>query len=99
MPLSQSVAGCLEVSIGGAGLSQAALDRYLARLAPRIASLREAYAQDTLPLLRVPERRDDIAPARVTLGRLAQGASTFVFFGTGGSSLGGQTLAQLGGWG
>jgi glucose-6-phosphate isomerase len=98
MPSSQSVAGCLEASIGGAGLSQAALDHYLARLAPRIASLREAHAQGTLPLLRVPKHREDIAPARAALDRLVEGASTLVFFGTGGSSLGGQTLAQLGGW-
>jgi glucose-6-phosphate isomerase len=98
MALSQSVAGCLEASIGNAGLSRAVLDHYLARLAPPIASLRQAYAQGTLPLLRVPERRDDIAPARAALDRLAAGASTLVFFGTGGSSLGGQTLAQLGGW-
>ena len=53
----------------------------------------------TLPLLRVPEWRDDIAPAREALTRLTHGARTLVFFGTGGSSLGGQTLAQLGGWG
>ena len=98
MPLSQSVQGCLEATIGSLGLSQASLDHYLAKLAPRIASLREAYAQGTLPLLRVPERRDDIAPARTALDRLSQGAATLLFFGTGGSSLGGQTLAQLGGW-
>jgi len=98
MPLSQSVAGCLEASIGKGGLSPAALDAYLARLAAPIAALREAYANSTLPLLRVPERRGDIAPARAALDRLAQGAATLVFFGTGGSSLGGQTLAQLGGW-
>jgi len=61
--------------------------------------LREAYANGSLPLLRVPERRDDIAPAREALKRLTHGARTLVFFGTGGSSLGGQTLAQLGGWG
>ena len=61
--------------------------------------LRQAYADATLPLLRVPEWRDDIAPAREALARLTHGARTLVFFGTGGSSLGGQTLAQLGGWG
>ena len=68
-------------------------------LEPRLAALREAYAESTLPLLRVPEWRDDIAAARDALHKLTQGARTLVFFGTGGSSLGGQTLAQLGGWG
>jgi glucose-6-phosphate isomerase len=61
--------------------------------------LRQAYAKSTLPILRVPEWRDDIAIARDALHKLTHGARTLVFFGTGGSSLGGQTLAQLGGWG
>jgi glucose-6-phosphate isomerase len=99
MKLAQSVQGCLEATIGGAGLPQASVDAYLAKLEPRLASLREAYAKSTLPLLRVPERRDDIAPARDALAHLTKGARTLIFFGTGGSSLGGQTLAQLGGWG
>ncbi len=99
MSLSQSVQGCLEASIGAAGLPPASLQAGLAKLEPRLASLREAYANSTLPLLRVPEWRDDIAPAREALTRLTHGARTLVFFGTGGSSLGGQTLAQLGGWG
>ena len=55
--------------------------------------------KSTLPLLRMPEWRDDIAAARDALHKLTHGARTLVFFGTGGSSLGGQTLAQLGGWG
>jgi glucose-6-phosphate isomerase len=50
-------------------------------------------------LLRVPERRDDIEAARAAVAALTKDARTLVFFGTGGSSLGGQTLAQLGGWG
>ncbi len=99
MLLSQSVEGCLEVGIGSAGLPLAALEANLVKLEPRLASLRQAYADATLPVLRVPEWRDDIAPAREALARLTHGARTLVFFGTGGSSLGGQTLAQLGGWG
>jgi glucose-6-phosphate isomerase len=99
MVLSQSVEGCLEAKIGKAGLSQAALDRALERLQPRLGSLREDYARGALPLLRVPEWRDDIEAARKALAKLTKDARTLVFFGTGGSSLGGQTLAQLGGWG
>jgi glucose-6-phosphate isomerase len=99
MPFTQSIDGCRDGAIGGAGLSQASLDTYLARLEPRLKSLREERASGALPLLRVPEWRDDIAEARKALQRLTQGARTLVFFGTGGSSLGGQTLAQLGGWG
>ena len=99
MPLLQSVEGCLEGTIGASGLSQAELDRTLERLQPRLASLRDDYATGALPLLRVPKRRDDIPPTREALAALTKDAKTLVFFGTGGSSLGGQTLAQLGGWG
>ena len=41
---------------------------------PRLDSLREAYATGALPLLRVPERRDDIAPAREALAALTKDA-------------------------
>jgi glucose-6-phosphate isomerase len=99
MRLSQSVEGCLEATIGPLGLLQASLDKNLKTLEPRLASLRKAHAEGTLPLLRVPEWREDIEAARATLKKLSHGARTLVFFGTGGSSLGGQTLAQLGGWG
>ena len=54
MPLVQKIAGCLEASIGAAGLPKASLDHYLERLAPRLDRLREAYAAGSLPLLRVP---------------------------------------------
>jgi glucose-6-phosphate isomerase len=99
MPLSQSVEGCLESGIGALGLTQPSLDRNLKALEPRLDSLRKAHADGRLPLLRVPEWRDDIETARAALKELTHGARTLVFFGTGGSSLGGQTLAQLGGWG
>src|SRR3974390_2639407 len=99
MPLLQSVEGCLEAGIGKSGLSQAELDRCLDRLQPRPHPLREVHAAGALPLLRVPEWRDDIAAARAALAPLSKDAKTLVFFGTGGSSLGGQTLAQFGGWG
>jgi glucose-6-phosphate isomerase len=95
MPLTQSVEACLEPSVGAAGISRRLLDSYLERLKPSLASLREAYATGALPLLRVPERRDDIAPAKAALAALSGNAKTIAFFGTGGSSLGGQTLAQL----
>ena len=98
MPLTQSVQGCLEATIGPLGLKQASLDKNLKSLETELSALREAYAKGTLPLLRVPEWRDDIATASAALRQLSQGARTLVFFGTGGSSLGGQTLAQLGGW-
>jgi glucose-6-phosphate isomerase len=99
MPPTQSVEACLDQTIGAAGISRSLLDSYLERLKPRLVELREAHAKGTLPLLRVPEWREDIAPAKAALDALSRNAKLIVFFGTGGSSLGGQTLAQLAGSG
>lgn len=88
----------MEAAIGEAGLSESALKIRLEKLEPAVAQLRNEYEQGTLPLLRVPEQTDDLEAASEALGRLTEGAGTLVFFGTGGSSLGGQTIAQLGGW-
>src|SRR5919106_3221551 len=98
LPFRQSIDGALEDAIGAHGLDRAALGRWLARLEPEIGRLRADYETGQLPLLRIPEETADIGQAEAALARLSEGAHTIVFFGIGGSSLGGQTLAQLGGW-
>lgn len=98
MPFVQSIDGCMEAAIGAGGLKPSALESRLEKLNAALVALKTQYEQRTLPLLRVPEERDDIDAAAKALERLSHGAGTLVFFGTGGSSLGGQTLAQLGGW-
>jgi glucose-6-phosphate isomerase len=98
LPYTQSIAGCLDGAIGKHGLSQAELARWLDPLAPAIAALQDDYRSRRLPHLRIAEETDDLAAAEAALEKLSGGADTIVFFGTGGSSLGGQTLAQLGGW-
>jgi hypothetical protein len=65
--------------------------------APALDWLRARHADASLPLLRLPAARDDLASIRETADRLRAAASDIVLLGTGGSSLGGQTLAQLGG--
>jgi len=94
----QSIAGCLDERIGQYGLSSKELDRYLDALAPALARLQEDYRTRRLPHLRIPELTDDVAEAEAAFEKLCRGARVVIFFGTGGSSLGGQTLAQLGGW-
>jgi glucose-6-phosphate isomerase len=98
LPFSQSIDGALAETIGAHGLDRVGLARWLARLEPEIDRLRADYETRRLPLLRVPEETADISRAEAALARLSEGAHTIVFFGIGGSSLGGQTLAQLGGW-
>jgi glucose-6-phosphate isomerase len=98
LPYTQSIAGCLEAAIGKHGLSASELQRWLDPLVPAIAALQDDYRNRTLPHLRIAEATADLVAAEAALARLSHDADSIVFFGIGGSSLGGQTLAQLGGW-
>jgi glucose-6-phosphate isomerase len=98
MPLNQSIECALEKNIGAHGVSEAALSAALARTEGALDRLRQHYAEGTLPLLRLPERQDDLTDIAGAAAKLKQGASDIVVLGTGGSSLGGQTLAQLAGF-
>ena len=97
-PYVQSISGCFDAVIGRHGLTRDEFVRTRDRLAPALSSLQDDYRQRRLPLLRISEDTEDLAAAAAALDRLSEGADTVVFFGTGGSSLGGQTLAQFGGW-
>jgi glucose-6-phosphate isomerase len=99
LPYVQSVNGCLEAAIGGHGLAAADLSARLARLEPGLAALKQRYDGRSLAILRIAEETADIAAAEAALTKLSSGARTIVFFGTGGSALGGKTLAQFAGWG
>jgi glucose-6-phosphate isomerase len=79
------------------GIARTAFEKNLQRLEAPLAALRDAYEKDSLALLRLPERTEDLAPVEALAAKLKQ-AEHVVFLGTGGSSLGGQTLAQLGGY-
>lgn len=94
----QNIGGCLEATIGEHGLTPSAFKSWLSRIEPHVAALKDDYRNNRLALLRIPEDTADIDAAEAALARLSEGAQTLVFFGTGGSSLGGQTLAQIAGW-
>lgn len=93
-----SIAGCMDKTIGRKGLSEHLLGKYLTRAEPQLAKLKDNYRTGRLPLLTIPEDVADIEEAEAALARLSEGARLILFFGTGGSGLGGQTLAQLAGW-
>jgi glucose-6-phosphate isomerase len=94
----QSIDLARESAIGGDGISDAALAEALARCDGALDSLRRRYADNSLRLLHLPAERDDIAALQAAAKGLTTGATDIVFLGTGGSSLGGQTLAQLAGY-
>ena len=85
MPFRQSIDTALDDKIGREGLSRAALDAALKR------------SEGGLRWLRLPAATDDLEAVMAASARLRADATDVVFLGTGGSSLGGQTLAQLSG--
>jgi len=99
MSVVQSIDQALDARVGKSGIPRRAFDAALARTPERLAWLRARHADGALPLLRLPAKTDDLDQIAAAAGRLTGGASDIVFFGTGGSSLGGQTLAQLSGYG
>jgi glucose-6-phosphate isomerase len=94
MRYSQSIERARAGHIGTGGISDHTFGEILLRTEPVLDALRTAYQQRTLPLLRLPEQTDDLPALAEAAKRLAD-ASDVVFLGTGGSSLGGQAIAQL----
>ena len=97
MAIVQSIDSAREQRIGPHGVAEKALNDALGRAEGALEALRARHADGSLPLLWLPKTHDDLVPIRDTARRLAENATDVVLLGTGGSSLGGQTLAQLAG--
>jgi glucose-6-phosphate isomerase len=95
MRFAQSIDNAREEAIGRDGVAADALADALRRSEGALAWLRARHADGSLPLLSLPARRDDFPSIQDAAERLRRGATDVVLLGTGGSSLGGQTLAQL----
>jgi len=99
MDYRQSIDGCLSDKVGQRGLDPGALEAMLGRTAPALDKLRRMRDDGSLPLLRLPGRKDDIAQLRRVLKTFRaaprQKFRDVIILGTGGSSLGGQTLYAL----
>src|SRR3954447_4182577 len=92
-PVIQSI----ELARQSPGFDTRAYDDALKRSGEALAWLAARYHDGALALLQLPGRRDDLAEIHDAGSKLAAGATDIVILGTGGSSLGGQTLAQLAG--
>ena len=95
MPLMQSIDNALEKNVGPHGIADGALKSALERAEGALDWLRARHADGGLPLLRLAGKHDDLRPIIDAARRLADRATDIVLLGTGGSSLGGQTLSQL----
>jgi glucose-6-phosphate isomerase len=95
MGLLQSIDNAREENVGPHGVKADALRAAMTRAEGALEWLRARHADNGLPLLQLPETRGDLETIRDTARQLADRATDIVILGTGGSSLGGQTLAQL----
>src|SRR5579885_783118 len=73
----------------------AGYDAAISQAEAALAWLRESRDNGSIEILRIPERRDDLEKAQAVAHRLQQNTSAIAVFGIGGSSLGGQALADL----
>jgi glucose-6-phosphate isomerase len=95
LPYHQEIDGCLAARIGDGGLGDAEFDAVLAATAGALDTLRGWHRDQSLPLLRLPARRDDVDRLRPVAARFAEAFRDVVVLGTGGSSLGGAALYAL----
>lgn len=89
----------LESGVGPGGIPDAAFRTALTDLAPALARLKSQAQDGSLPLLSLPAETGDLAEIEQAAARLKRDATDILVLGTGGSSLGGQTVAQLADYG
>ena len=86
---------CFSESIGDHGVSRADFEPVLAATAGALEQLGAAHRSGSLPLLRLPAAQDDLDALTGPAARFRKAFDDVVVLGTGGSSLGGQTLCAL----
>lgn len=79
----------------GPGPARDRFDRHLAATAAGLERLRQAHRDGSLPLLRLPERTDDLAAAASVAAEFRQRFDHVLVLGMGGSTLGGKALHAL----
>ncbi|MEM1371820.1 MAG: glucose-6-phosphate isomerase [Pseudomonadota bacterium] len=92
---TQSIDLCWASALGGHGLTSESFEPYTANADNALQQLQAELKDGSLPLLTLPAKVEDLHIAEGALADFLSGAKRVVFFGTGGSSLGGQTLAQI----
>ena len=95
LPYDQDLAACFAGAIGPRGLDRGDFDTARESTAPALAAIRAAHDDGSLPMLRLPRRRDDLAACAGLAARYRARFETVVVLGTGGSSLGARTLCAL----
>jgi len=95
MSYEQITDACMASTIGDGGLTEEQLAGLAAELVDPVAELRKDYSENRLPLLRLPERTDDLEQLRPIADAFRERFTDVVILGTGGSSLGGRALYMM----
>jgi glucose-6-phosphate isomerase len=84
-----------DISAGVLGLDMAKYQTYLDLGDKALVSLKALYDSNSLPLLELPEKTSDLEAIEPIAERFCENFDDVIILGTGGSSLGGQTLCAL----
>lgn len=95
MPYRQQIDDCMADRLGDQGLARPDYEALLRETGPALEALRARHADGSLPLLRLPAATDDLAALVPLADAHRNRFAEVVVLGTGGSSLGGQTLCAL----
>jgi glucose-6-phosphate isomerase len=88
-------ASCFAEALGVHGLDRRCYEELLRSAGDAVQALKARHADGSLPLLHLPAARDDLAALAPLVARYRASFDEVVLIGTGGSSLGGQTLCNL----
>jgi len=91
----QIIQNCFESHVGKHGLTDGEFRELRERTGPVIDGLKQVHESGELPLLRLPESHADLDELKPIADRFRNSFDDVVVLGTGGSSLGGQTLYSL----
>ena len=95
MYYQQNIDHCFAEHIGATGLESSDFEAALQATESALAQLGKTYKDGALPLLRLPGATSDLEIIEPVAERHIESFDHVVVLGTGGSSLGGQTLAAL----
>jgi glucose-6-phosphate isomerase len=91
---TQDIQDCFAGKIGAAGLDEPSFRDYVGRTGTSLKRLRAAMKDNSLPILNLPKRDDEMRVMTEAAARY-RGLNHVIVVGIGGSSLGGRTVTAL----
>lgn len=95
MPYQQIIDNCFDDAIGQNGIRRTEFERLLQNSAPFLDILKQQKKDNSLPLLNLPERQDDLAAMHAVAATIRNRFERLVVLGTGGSTLNPQALVGI----